>query len=305
MDDLSIVPQLVANSLISGSLYALVSLGLCLGYGLLRVLNFAQGHFITVGAYLFYAVCVLWLGGEFSSTNFLASGITILAAMLMLSWLTLRLFVFPFMPYSTLLPFVATLALGTMIESAIAMIFGVNVKSLTVDYSSESFSLMGALITPDQVVIIISTICILLLTAILIHLTPIGRKIRAISQNRYAASGLGVHDRSICYLVFGIGTVVAAYAGVMAGIVTNVQPTMGNAYTIKAFAAMILGGLGNVWGTMLGSYLLGFVENFSLGVEFNGYSLPSGYKDAFAFIVIILVLLFKPQGLFVGKVRRV
>ncbi len=305
MDSLTILPQIIANSLISGSLYALVSLGLCLGYGLLRVLNFAQGHFITLGAYLFYAVCIIWLGGEFSTINFITTGTAIIASMLFLSWLTLRFFVFPFMPYSTLLPFVATLALGTMIESAIAMIFGVNVKSLTVEYSSESFDLLGALITPDQVVIIISTFLILLITAVLIHLTPIGRKIRAISQNRYAASGLGVRDRSVCYLVFGLGSIVAAYAGVMAGIVTNVQPTMGNAYTIKAFAAMILGGLGNVWGTMLGSYILGLVENLSLGIEVNGYSLPSGYKDAFAFLVIILVLLFKPQGLFVGRVRRV
>ena len=74
-------------------------------------------------------------------------------------------------------------------------------------------------------------------------------------------------------------------------------------YTIKAFAAMILGGLGNIWGTIIGAFLLGFIENFSISVDFWGYSLPAGYKDAFAFVIILLMLLFRPQGLF-GTQRR-
>lgn len=78
---------------------------------------------------------------------------------------------------------------------------------------------------------------------------------------------------------------------------------MGNAYTIKAFAAMILGGLGNVWGTVAGSYILGLIENLSIGLDFGGYSIPAGYKDAFAFAIILLVLLFKPNGLFKKATR--
>lgn len=101
-----------------------------------------------------------------------------------------------------------------------------------------------------------------------------------------------------------MGTLIAAYAGILIGYEMNLQPTMGNAYTIKAFAAMILGGLGNIWGTIAGSYILGLVENLSIGLEFGGYSIPAGYKDAFAFAVILLVLLFKPLGLFNSEARR-
>ena len=78
---------------------------------------------------------------------------------------------------------------------------------------------------------------------------------------------------------------------------------MGNSYTIKAFAAMILGGLGNIWGTIAGSFILGLVENLSIGIDIGGYSLPSGYKDAFSFLFILLILLFRPRGLFNKSVR--
>jgi branched-chain amino acid transport system permease protein len=96
---------------------------------------------------------------------------------------------------------------------------------------------------------------------------------------------------------------LGAYAGVLVGYETNIQPTMGGSYTMKAFAAMILGGLGNVWGTIAGAYILGLVENLSIGLDFGGYSLPAGYKDAFAFAIILVVLLCRPQGLFGAKAR--
>ena len=109
---------------------------------------------------------------------------------------------------------------------------------------------------------------------------------------------LGISKLKVSYAVFIAGTLLAAFAGVMVGFETNMQPTMGNSFTIKAFSAMILGGLGNIWGTVAGSYLLGLVENLSIGLDFWGYSIPAGYKDAFAFVIILLVLLFRPQGLF-------
>ena len=106
-------------------------------------------------------------------------------------------------------------------------------------------------------------------------------------------------------LVFSVAVLLTVFGGVMIGYETNLQPTMGNSYTIKAFAAMILGGLGNIWGAVAGSYILGVIENFSIGLEFGSYSLPAGYKDAFAFLVILLVLLFKPSGLFNKRGRTV
>jgi branched-chain amino acid transport system permease protein len=297
---LSEYTQLLVNSLITGSIYALVSAGLAVTFGLQRILNFAHGHLMMVGAYLFYHFYVE-----------LECGMTTSAALTFVSMAGLaffiqKLFILPFSNSNLLLPFVTTLALATILESVIALpkVFGVNVKSLVVNFELNTYDLGDVYITPIQIIIIFSSIIILTLLALLVHATPFGRKLRSITSNPEAAEALGINRYFYNYVAFAGATILAAFAGVMIGFETNLQPTMGNAYTLKAFASMILGGLGNIWGTIAGAYLLGLIENFSVGADFFGYSLPSGYKDAFAFIIILLVLLFKPQGLF-GKRERV
>jgi branched-subunit amino acid ABC-type transport system permease component len=183
------------------------------------------------------------------------------------------------------------------------MIFDVNVKSLTAGVSITSYEFHGVYITPIQILIIASAIVILSTLGIMVHCTALGRQVRALREHPEAAQSLGVSAKRISYGIFTAGTLLAAYAGILIGYETNLQPTMGNVYTIKAFAAMILGGLGNIWGTIVGSYILGLVENLSIGLDFGAYSLPAGYKDAFAFVIILLVLLLKPEGLF-GVKRR-
>ncbi|RMG43187.1 MAG: branched-chain amino acid ABC transporter permease [Candidatus Dadabacteria bacterium] len=295
---MEILPQLLVNSLISGSIYALASAGLALVYGLLRVLNFAHGHFMMVGAYAFYFLAVEQAYGLPASAAFALLVIVLLAA------LSFKIFVEPFASLSFFLPFVTTLSLATIFESSVSIIFDVNVKSLTSGFEINSLSFAGIFITPVQIVIILSALVLLGLIAFIIHSTSLGRRIRALSQDDYAGQALGVSKKKINYLVFISGAVLAAYAGILIGYETNLQPTMGNAYTIKAFAAMILGGLGNLWGTIAGAYVLGLVENLSIGIDFWGYSLPAGYKDAFAFVMILLVLLFKPRGLFNKEARE-
>ena len=140
--------------------------------------------------------------------------------------------------------------------------------------------------------------------AFLIHSTGFGRTIRAVSEHPEAAEALGINGPRLTSIVFSAGVLLAAFAGVLVGFETNLQPTMGSSYTIKAFACMCLGGLGNLWGALAGSYLLGLIENLAIGIDFGPYSLPAGYKDAFAFAIILLVLLFRPQGLFSKATRR-
>lgn len=298
---MDIIPQLIINSLITGSIYALASVGMALGYGLLRILNFAHGHLMMLGAYMF-----LWLQVE-NSLPLPLSTAGVFLIMGLAGWLTLRLFVAPVLNYSPLLPFVTTLALGTILESAVSMIFGVNVRSLSVNSRIESYEIFSswapAYITGIQILIIVSAIVILVSLALLLSFTPIGRAVRAISQVPSAAEALGIPRRHLITATFILAALMAAYAGVLVGYETNLQPTMGNNYTIKALAAMILGGLGNMWGTIVGSFILGFVENFGIGMDFWGYSLPAGYKDAFAYTIILLMLLVRPQGL-LGKRSR-
>lgn len=294
---MEILPQLLVNALIAGSIYALASAGLSLTYGLLRILNFAHGQLMMTGVYIFYYFAVM------KELGLIASAFLTFITVIAVAVVTLKIVVFPFVRYSFFLVFVTTLALSIVLENLIAIIFGVNVKSVAAGLVGESFELWGVYITPIQIVIIISALILLSILAFIIHSSSLGRRIRALSQHSHAAESLGVHQAKVSYFVFAIAALLAAYAGVMVGYETNIQPTMGSAYTIKAFAAMILGGLGNIWGTVIGSYILGLVENLSIGLDFGGYSLPAGYKDAFAFAIILLVLLFKPQGLFNRKGR--
>jgi branched-subunit amino acid ABC-type transport system permease component len=293
----SILPQLLLNALITGSIYALASSGLALTYGLLRILNFAHGHIMMVGAYTFLFFHVD------QEMGIATSAICSALFTILLGAFSLAIFINPFVRASSLLPFITTIALGTMLESLVSMGFGVNVRSFPSAVGGESIEWHGIFVTPLQLFIIASAISILVVIGFIIHGTSIGRKIRALAEHRSAAESMGISSSLITYSVFIVATLLGAYAGILVGYETNIQPTMGGSYSIKAFAAMVLGGLGNIWGTIAGAFILGLVENLSIGLDFWGYSLPAGYKDAFAFIIILAVLLLKPQGLFGSQSR--
>lgn len=296
---MEILPQLLVNSLISGSIYALATSGLALTYGLLRVLNFAHGHFMMVGAYLFFA---LHNQQEMSlASSILLTGL----AMLFLSFIAMRAFVLPFAHSGFVLTFVSTLTLSIMLESVVSLWFGVNVRALSLAIDNQSIEWQGIYITPLQLGIIFLATGYVGLLSYLMHGTALGRKIRALQQHAPAASALGIPVQSLQFLVFGLSTISAALAGILIGLETNIQPLMGDSYTIKAFAAMILGGLGNMWGAILGSYILGVVENLSIGLSFGDWYLPSGYKDAIAFCVVLGILLVSPGGIMGRKGRKV
>lgn len=294
---MDILPQLLINALITGSIYALCSSGLALTYGLLRVLNFAHGHLMMVGAYFFLYFSVqcdfsLAVAALYTALSCVAFAIVVF-----------KIFVYPFIRLSFVLTFVTTLALSNILESIVSMTFGVSVKSLAKGAIYSSLKLGPIYITPLQILIILSAFVLLVLLALLIHSTALGRRIRALSENSQASESIGISRRRTSYFVFTVAMLLAAYSGILVGYETNLQPTMGTSYTIKAFAAMILGGMGNIWGTVAGAYLLGFVENLSIGIDFGGYSIPAGYKDAFAFLIILVMLLLRPQGLFGTKKR--
>jgi branched-chain amino acid transport system permease protein len=295
---LEILPQLLINSLITGGIYALASSGLALTYGLLRILNFAHGHLMMVGAYAFY-FCVVQHDLSLLSASLLTALFVVCLGALILS-----VFILPFTYGSSLLPLVTTIALGTILESLVAMEFGVAVRALPLSDSGESFEFWGCFITPMQIVIVVSALIIFGILGYVIHSTALGRRIRAVSEHPQAAQSLGISRPLILLGVFSVTMLLGAYAGIMVGYETNLQPTMGSSFSLKAFAAMILGGLGNVWGTVVGALILGLIENLSIGLDFGDYSLPAGYKDAFTFLIILLVLLFRPQGLFGTRERR-
>ncbi|MCG3769685.1 MAG: High-affinity branched-chain amino acid transport system permease protein LivH [Nitrosomonadaceae bacterium] len=292
-----IIPQLAVNSLIAGSIYALVALGMVLTYQNLKVLNFAHGHLMMLGGYIYLYASVDRGWGTLASL-----GVT-MVVLLGVSFIVLNFFIRPFLSFNPLLVLVTTLALSTIIESLVSMFFGVNVKSLGAFLSSVSIEIGSVYITELQIVIVLLTLALLIVTAWIMHSTSFGRSIRAIAENSAVAESSGIPVARISFSVFACSVFAAGLAGILIGYETNLTPTMGTPYTTKGLAVILLGGLGSVWGTILGSYLLATVENFSIGLEFWGYSIPAGYKDAFAFVIILLVLLVRPEGLFSGRRR--
>lgn len=296
---MDILPQLLVNALITGSIYALSAAALALSYSLLRALNFAHGHLMMLGAYLLY-----WIAVSLES-SLPVTILVMLFGMAALGFLSLTIFIRPFLRFNALLPFVTTLALATILESLVSILFGVNVKSFSRWDLGQSIEFWGIFITPLQVGIIVIALTVMASLALVIHGTGFGRRIRALAEAPLVAEGMGIDSRRTQVIVFCVSSILAGWAGIMVGLETNIQPTMGGTYTIKAFAAMTLGGLGSVWGTVVGSYVLGLTENLVVGLEFGDFSVPAGYKDAVAFFVILLVLLIRPQGLFSTSRREV
>lgn len=295
---LDILPQLLTNALITGSIYALASSGLALTYGVLRILNFAHGHIMMTGAYVFYFFAVQQQIPVAESSILASLCVTFLGVVV------LSVFILPFARGNSLLPLVTTIALGSILEALVSMQFGVSVRALPLSDAGQSLELAGVFITPLQLIIIASAVIIFSLLGFAVHSTALGRAVRALAEHPQAAQALGVSRASVVFGVFTVSMLLAAYAGVLVGYETNLQPTMGGSYSLKAFAAMILGGLGNMWGTVAGAFILGLVENLSIGLDLGDYSLPAGYKDAFAYVIILCVLLFRPQGLFGARERR-
>jgi branched-subunit amino acid ABC-type transport system permease component len=291
---MSILPQLIVNSLIIGSIYALVAVGLALSYGFLKIFNFAHGHLMMAGAYLFYLFYV-----DLSFSLALAVLLTVFSASL-LGAISFLVFVRPFKKNSFHLSLVATLALSTIIEAIVSLIFGVQVRSIFFPIGMDSIQYGNIFITPIEIMIVLSTLVIVCIISLLVYATPIGRSLQALQQNNNAAMSLGINEYSINLGTFIISTLLATYTGVLIGVETSIHPLMGNSYTVKAFACTILGGGGNIWATAIGAYSLGFIENVAIGIV----SCPSGYRDSIAFIIILLILVIRPYGLFGIKKRN-
>ena len=296
---MELLPQILVNALITGSLYALIAVGFSLTYGVLKILNFSHCHLMMAGAYLFYFF--------FAELEFglVLSALCSATASIILASIVFFLFIRPFEGRSILLPLVSTLGCATILESLVAIFFGVNVKSLSAGWLSESIEIGSIFVTPLQLLIISTAIIISVVLAIILQFTPFGRQVRAVSERATAAESIGITPVRVRFTVFSAAVLLTILGGILVGFESNLTPTMGQSFILKAVAASVLGGLGNVWGTLAGSFILGFIENIAVGIDIGGFSLPASYKDSFAFFVILFVLLLRPNGIFSMRRRSV
>lgn len=285
---MSLLAQLTINGIIAGSIYALVASGFSLIYGTNKFIHFGHGVSVTVAAYALY-----W----FFSLLGLSFPIAIILTLILAGLFGLAINRFLYLPLqnrkaSNVILLIASIAILIFFQNLIQLIFGADVKTIHYLGVSKGFNFLGAIITPLQGILILTSIILLIALYTFMKKTKLGRNMRAVSDNKELASIMGVNSRKISDYSFILGSILAGVAGILIGLEQNLEPVMGTSLMIKGFTGSIIGGITSVPSSILGSYIVGLAENFGI------WWLPSGYKDAIAFILLFIFLLFKPNGLF-------
>ncbi|MDD5318525.1 MAG: branched-chain amino acid ABC transporter permease [Candidatus Pacebacteria bacterium] len=285
---MDIIPQLIANSIIAGALYALIALGFNLIYGATKFFNLTHGVIAAIGGYT-----VFFLTNSLGWNIYLAAVAGVLFAGLVGYGLEKILYK-PLRKRkaSQMILLVASLGAFTAMQAIIAIIFSSQFQTLSLGAGDlKTFNIFGGIITVVQLVMLVSALIIMVLLGVIMRWTMFGKAVEAISDEEEVAKVVGIHTNKIIGRVFFIGSAIAGLAGVLVGLDTGLEPTMGMSLLLKGVIASIIGGVGNVYGAVLGAFLLGFVENFGI------WKISGEWKDAIAFGVLIIFLLFRPQGI--------
>lgn len=288
---MDIFAQLLVNGLIAGGTYALAAIGYSMVYSILKFINFAHGSIAMVGAYITFFLAIQSLHLPLPAAFFLSMLFT---ALLGIS--VERIAYRPLRRAPKLATLTTAIAVSFVLDAAVMILMGADIKTFSLPVM-QGYSIGPVLITPVQIIIIGASLFFMLLLYILLTRTKLGKAIRAVADDPSLAEASGINANVVIAAVFGIGSALAAAAGSLIGLDTNLQPTMGFLITIKAFAAVVLGGLGSVYGAIVGGFIIGIVENLGVWV------IPPVWKDTIAYGILILVLFVRPAGLF-GSVEQ-
>lgn len=281
--------QQLANGIAVGSVYALISLGLTMVYGILRILHVAHAGIYALGAYVgllsFRYVGEFWLSLVIGMAGSAAAG-----------YLVERFLYTPLLHLPRIAPLIVSIGLFTAMEEGFRIVAGPHTLTYNAHIGLGSFSWGSFRLTETQVLILLVTFGILIFLWAFLTKTRMGLAMRACAMDAETTSSFGANVNAIIAMNFLIGSAMAGAAGVLIGVYDNqVWPTMGSIPAYKALAIVVLGGLGNIPGTVLASIVVGLAETFFIGV----LAVPFP-RDAVAFLAMILVLMFKPYGL-LGK----
>ena len=302
--------QQILNGLVLGSIYALIALGYTMVYGILGIINFAHGDVLMVGALVAMSVMKLltWLWP--SAPHLLVLFLALLAAICVcasLSFFIEKMAYRPLRHAPRLAPLISAIGVSILLQTVAMMIWGRSPLTFPQYLPSSPMIVPGttATITGKEIVIIFVSVLTMLALLFLVNRTKLGRAMRATAESPQIAGLMGVNANKVIAITFMIGGGLAALAGVM--IATNYGTAhfyMGFIPGLKAFTAAVLGGIGNLPGAMLGGILLGVIESLGAGYigDITGGVFGSNYQDIFAFMVLIIVLVFRPSGLLGEKV---
>jgi branched-chain amino acid transport system permease protein len=295
--------QQIVNGLTLGAVYAMVALGYTMVYGIIQLINFAHGEVVMIGALVSFSV----IGALIEANTGLPGSMLVLAGALVaiptcvaVSVMMERVAYRPLRGAPRLAPLITAIGISIILQHIAMMIWSRNPLAFPQILDNRVFRVGGATVTSVQLAIWATAITMMGLLSLMIYRTRLGIAMRATSQNPQVAGLMGIDINRVIAITFAIGAALAAIAGVMVGSYYGIAHyTMGALLGLKAFCAAVLGGIGNIPGAMLGGFLLGVVEALGAGYigDFTNNWFGSNYQDVFAFIVLILVLVFRPSGL--------
>lgn len=281
----TVLAQTIANGVMLGSLYGLVAVGLAIIFGVLRIPQFALGAHAMVGAYVVYVVTV-GLGLSYWLALIVAA-----AALGLLGILVHTLIFRPMSQGPGINMFIAAFGLLLILQSLAGTIFGTKYYRVPPPLDG-SLSVFGIFLTPQRLILIIVTLALIASLHVFITRTRMGACIRAVADNPVGAALVGIDVGRVGLTTMALGSALAGIAGGLIAPIGQVYPTMGDLLIIKAFIVIVLAGMGSIRGAVVAGYALGLAE--SLG----GLYVSLAYQDAMAFILLLLVLLIRPQGMF-------
>lgn len=285
--------QGITSGLVIGLAYALIAVGLSLIFGVLRLVNFAHGEFYMLGALILYSLVGRGLA-YFVALAGAVGGTVIIAALID------RAVLKPLRRADEVTIALATLGVSIFLSNTALILWGPVPHQISSPFPSAALALPGPIyITQLQLFASILTVAIIVSLHLFIRYSSAGRQIRAVVQDRDAAALVGLHIDRIYTVTFAVGCGLAATAGGLLGTIFIAYPSMGVLAVLKAFVVVVIGGMGSLGGAIAGGILLGLAE------AFGGAWLPGSYKDIIGFALVVIVLAFRPQGLFGTKQVRI
>ncbi|HWL26883.1 MAG TPA: branched-chain amino acid ABC transporter permease [Ureibacillus sp.] len=284
--------QQLVNGISLGSIYALIALGYTMVYGIIKLINFAHGDVFMLGAFIgFYAAVRLDLG-------FIPALLIAMVVCAIIGVVIERVAYKRLRSATRIAALITAIGVSLLIEYTVIFFRGASPEAYPELLQESYIDLFGASLSSKSILIIAVTIVLMLLLQFIVHKTKIGKAMRAVSHDADAARLMGINVDNTISATFAIGSALAGAAGVIFGVYyTRIEPLMGVLPGLKAFIAAVLGGIGSIPGAAVGGYVLGIVETI---VSAIGFSL---WRDAAAFVILILILILKPAGIF-GKNAR-
>ena len=285
--------QLVISGIAQGCIYGLIALGFVLIYKATETVSFAQGELMMLGAFAGFAA-MNWLG-----LAFWAAAVCAVLVLALLGMVLERVVIRPILGQPAFSIVMLTIGIGYVARGLVTMVPGIGTEThtLPVPYKDQIFRVGELVLNAEQLVVIAATGVLCALLFALFRYSKLGIAMQASSQNQLAAYYMGIPVRRLNGLVWGLAAAVAAVAGLLLAPITFVHANMGF-IGLKAFPAAVVGGFGSLPGAIVGGVTIGIVESLS------GFYLPDGFKDTAAYIVVLLMLMVRPNGLFGERLRK-